>query len=865
MNCKNCGELLRENAKFCPKCGQKAEEQEKQVKGKMNKKSFWVVIAATIIAIAGIIGGIVLNVNMKAKNQDTGLDSVKDIEVEELTPMYNITEIETVDIYAQNHTPGTKQEGLKWDSTFFYWLEDIKQDSTEDGYLAKCYITKTMLKDIQTGSEIQYEIYHDPETGEIYKIVSIEKAGETLKLTDYYYQNGKVNFIFTRTDSIYTPTYATIDKVGERFYFDGDVLVKWRKIEEPKVINECTLTRSDVSYVQTSYFEEVDEVRAEYDAVEMKMLNAAYNTYDAVQKSAIGAVNGTVADTLGEPIENLVVDIFRKADEVLLYRGTTDTEGRFNIFTYLDDTECYIVIRGNEEYKESVVYGIVLASSGVDNSYNNLVLHKVNGDFYPVHVSVYFAEEVRTNEDGSVEKNLLSGATVSIREGAGAYEGEVLAVEKADAEGNVHINLQPGTYTAQIEIEGYQTSYLTIEVPEREIEVESYVLRKIPENQTGIVLTWEDEETDLDLTLFTPYQSTEGDMAHIGGNTKSDDYGNQLIADNHAGCEVVYVNTAEQGSYKVYVNNYTDSQAGNYESDTLSKLNVHIYIYDSNGLVAEYTFPAGQNGVVWEAVELNGGKVTPIHRVYDRVDGKKWWNESKEKKQLVKEIEYTSYGDVLGEIEYTYDDYGNMLTYSYKDSILYWEYVYDNEGNIVKKKRYSNADNSYVYYDEYTYDNDGNVLVDKQWMDSEVYLGCTAYNYDEQGNLLHQTEYDSEGRVKKEDIYSFDDKGNVLTKETNTFNTEFEVPLRSWITQYSYDDQGNLIEEIGSGYEEYRCEYSYDKSGKLIKKVYSDLLFPYNSYNCEYSYDQDGYLVKELIMYDDEFSYRSVWTEYIYE
>lgn len=108
-----------------------------------------------------------------------------------------------------------------------------------------------------------------------------------------------------------------------------------------------------------------------------------------------------------------------------------------------------------------------------------------------------------------------------------------------------------------------------------------------------------------------------------------DGYGSRLVADNVSGCEVMYINSAEPGSFKLYVNNYTDSRAGNYSSDTMSVLNIHIYIYDSTGLIAEYIFPAGQAGVVWEVLDISGSQLTPSRRVYSSLAGKTWWLENK--------------------------------------------------------------------------------------------------------------------------------------------------------------------------------------------------------------------------------------------
>lgn len=251
-----------------------------------------------------------------------------------------------------------------------------------------------------------------------------------------------------------------------------------------------------------------------------------------------------------------------------------------------------------------------------------------DGDEYPVHIDVYSAVDVRTGEDGSLLRDLLTGARASLRAGADAYKGEVLQTLEADADGRINTTLPAGIYTAQIDVEGYTPAYVTVEVAEQETVAEGYMLPVPETDQAGIILTWEGE-ADLDLILLTPYQSTDGDMAHIGGSIMNDRYGNRLVADNAAGCEVMYVNTAVQGDYKLYVNNYTESEAGNYSSGQLSTLNVHIYIYDSTGLVAEYRFPEEQIGVVWEAAALNGSQVTPGQRVYSSPEGEGWWTENK--------------------------------------------------------------------------------------------------------------------------------------------------------------------------------------------------------------------------------------------
>lgn len=646
MFCIKCGQEIEDGAAFCRYCGtatagngednrENAEKSDQA--GKKSHKVLYIASAAGVL-LAVIIGGIFLlrGIFRGTREEDMLLadgkaaGSTEDENWQDLEPLYEKVEVPVIDIHAVNYTAREKSPGIVWDSTLFYWLEDVDQESSEDGYLAKCPVGRMLFRSAENGSLIQYEIYRDPGTGEIYKIVSVEQGAEELHLTDYYYQNGNPNFTFSRNDSVYTPTYATTDKTGERYYFDKDVMARWRMIEEPRVIEEYVLTLNDAYYSQYDYYEQSGDIQRSYDETESRELNAARNTFDAVTaaEAGIGLVEGRVIDASGNPLAGMTVDILREENGTLLYRGETEKDGSFQIYVHLEDVLCRVVVRGNKVYASNSVEAVELSGTTGGSSCGSLLLNRIGGEEYPVHINVYDAVKVRTEEGGSLIRELLPGAKVSLRAGAGVRTGEVLQTLEADEAGEILTVLPAGTYTAQIDVPGYVSSYVTVEVAEKETEAKGYVLPAPEEGQTGIVLSWEGE-ADLDLTLFTPYQSTDGDMAHIGGSIAKDSYGNRLVSDNTACCEVMYVNTSEAGSYKLYVNNYTQSEAENYSSGQLGGLNVHIYIYDRTGLLEEFSFPAGESGVVWEVAEINGGRITPAQRVYRNLAGKNWWTQSK--------------------------------------------------------------------------------------------------------------------------------------------------------------------------------------------------------------------------------------------
>ena len=690
MFCKKCGNEVAAGATFCNKCGAPLRDAARQEgsgasptspngasgggdssepgrKNPSGKKRMFLAAGAAVAVLAAVIGGGRLLKESTKANTETGASTAAESagaagevaretegangetegavrETEAGTaggpergqePLYRIDDVAAIDFSVQNHTPAAKEPGVTWDSSLFYRLEDIDTENPDDGYLAQCRISKRILRDAADGHLIQYEIYSDPGTGEVYKIVSIEPSGENLRLTDYYYQGGVPNFIFMREDSVYTPTYATPRKTGQRLYFSGDRLAKFRWIDVPDEINEITLTSSDVSYTQFNYFESTEEIRSSYDEAERLLLNAAYNTYEAVTgQAAVGRMEGCVRDTLGQPVAGATVELYRQEDNVLLYRTTAGEDGLFRMFVYLDDSNGYLLVRGSGEFKESALYGVRLSNDNSMLSYGNLVLYKKSGDEYPVSLSTYVAPEVRSNADGSLTRTAIPGVSVTLREGSGSRDGAILTAVQADENGQASFALPSGTYTAQIEAEGYAVSYQEIEVPERETAVESFLLPAVPAGTMAAVLVWDDPAVDLDLTLFTPYRSADGDMAYVGGRIADDGYGNRLVADNTGGCEVVYINTLTPGRFKLFVNDYPDSAAGSYDADTLSRVNARVYLYDSAGFVGLFRFPAGQNGVVWEVMEVSGSQVTPGQRVYRQLEGKSWWVLGKEELRM---------------------------------------------------------------------------------------------------------------------------------------------------------------------------------------------------------------------------------------
>lgn len=892
MKCYKCGKEINDGARFCTFCGteQPIESQaEETVSDKRGKTG--VIIALCIIAVVLVATAIIMAVKFTGNSSTPDSKEEQSAETENVTeevqevqqePLYTSMEIPTINLNVQNHEPGQKAEGMQWDSSLFYWLEDIDKESEDDGHIYDCVVEKTLRWYEDDNCFIEYNVYRNPDNREIYKIVSIVRYDNELTLTDYYYQASKPNFIFWRTDSIYTPTYASPEKTGQRFYFNNDAMVRWRTIETPNEIGEYVLAKRDVNYAQLNYYEQTPEIQAIYDDTERKLLNQAYNIYDSVANSdCVGILESSIHGTDGSALADMTVEVYSAQDGTLLYRTKTDETGKFSIGVKLDDTECYVTVAGNDIYEPNQVYGIRLNTVYPMSSYNNLVMHKKSGDEYQVSLNVYDATAVTMQEDGEGNRSTvlpqgIGNAAVTVRSGSAARTGEVLQSLTTDANGQITMTLPSGNYTLQIDASGYQPLYYTVEVDEESVTRNCFAVPVSIERKKIIVMTWDNPDYDLDLTIFTPYQGTNGDMAYIGGSTLSDNYGNTIISDNNAYCEVAYVDDSTYGDYKIYVNNYTDSKAGNYSSDVLSNINAHIYIYDANGFFAEYMAPTQMMGVVWEVVEMDGYNYIPCQRIYSELEGKNWWINGKnaevylqKSEELLQEgncvealmtiqegIKQTN-SEILVEYEEYVKEHVVSLPVVFGKREYQYEYGYDESGAWINKTFIDNELGRTIK-DEIRYDGEGNQIRQLIYSpDSDIYY-CFEDKYDYQGNHVEYISYDEEGNSISRCQFKYNDRGDLIGEYTvgnNEYNHEYE---------YTYDDKNNIIfkEYYEEGSKIQSEEMKYDSQNNEIEKLYynsNDELFKTE----QREYDSNGNIIKYIrrndYIYNNLMNYYSEW------
>ncbi|MBO5621609.1 MAG: zinc-ribbon domain-containing protein, partial [Butyrivibrio sp.] len=401
MRCPNpeCGKEITDTSQYCKYCGTKImpksaitpkepddiEPSPIDPFDENSESSFLDVIRDNRSIVTGICIGLVILLllilsvpillkpkkatdvanNSETTSQDSApvtKDEPVAVDTSDLSHVIDNIQFDKLDLSLQNHTPGQKEQGLDWDDTFFYSFEDVDITSDDnDNYIAKTKISEYCFE--TDSGRLLCEVYSDPATAEIYKIVSIAGPDEEglLNITDYYYQNGKPYFIFDRKDSLYTPTYATLDKPGMRYYFMNDVLVRSRMVIEGtlKVSQTSLVMQNKTQYEEFDYFKAPDAVKQQYDTFESEWLNKAYNILEAVQNSSLaGQITGKIVDSQGNPVDSAEVYVQDTTTGQITYHCKASNDGTFSVMINRDQKEYRIYVIGGEAYKDSYINAI---------------------------------------------------------------------------------------------------------------------------------------------------------------------------------------------------------------------------------------------------------------------------------------------------------------------------------------------------------------------------------------------------------------------------------------------------------------------------------------------------------------------------
>lgn len=251
--------------------------------------------------------------------------------------------------------------------------------------------------------------------------------------------------------------------------------------------------------------------------------------------------------------------------------------------------------------------------------------------------------------------------------------------------------------------------------------------------------------------------------------------------------------------------------------------------------------------------------------------------------RIKEEVRYLSTGEVLDWTSYDYDKDNNLEKKTVYDDrfnseneygITVWyeneEYQYDKHENPIRYNKYDEDGNIYSYETyENEYDTWGNLIKQVSKYKDEFKREKGA-EYDENGNLLN--EYLMVAGDDYVQIYEYNEKGDVvrdcfLYPIEGYYNTEAVKSKtdKYYKYDYEYDSQGKLSIKIKYGMgvfpglevdyiiEDYIemgiSEYEYDEQGRLINEISKSIQDGQVSdvaTGVKYEYDEQGNLIKKI-------------------
>lgn len=549
---------------------------------------------------------------------------------------YDTEESRTIDVDAENVEAGSRSNDYVWDSTLFYALEDVSADSDADGQINSYFVEKKKFLNKDTNNEMEYEIYHNPDTNIINKIVSIEYMDKKLEIIEYYYTDeGKVNFVYVYEDVNYAPSYATPNRSGERFLIHNDSVVTWRVVADGKETNYCSSTaekeRLESGYrTNVKLYEDCDEdIQNTFDEKEKMILDYAYNTFNKMTTDeGVSSISGYVYDSGESGMDNTQVHLMSLDYNCELFTATTDEYGFYEIMIPTRDMN-YSLSFAKDNYLEEKVCEIQANVDEIDLVQEIVYLSEEDDNSYKCELVFYDA--LNKSEDG-YGMAALEDVDVTIRRGVNNRNGDVV-YENHVSGSYEQVSLTPGMYTIHISKSDYLDSYSSLFVSGNTSNyVEIYATPQLNADEFRIVLTWDGEPRDLDSHLFTPTSDSSSEDYHICFYNMSDSSGNASLdvddVDGY-GPETITINHVQRGLYKFYVCDFTNCSAGDEESDKMSKSSATVRVYGKDGLIQTFNVPVNRNGVIWEVFEIRDGKVIPNQRYYDSIGNRTWWQVDK--------------------------------------------------------------------------------------------------------------------------------------------------------------------------------------------------------------------------------------------
>ena len=223
---------------------------------------------------------------------------------------------------------------------------------------------------------------------------------------------------------------------------------------------------------------------------------------------------------------------------------------------------------------------------------------EITQNYFKAHIFLYI--------ENAVGNRALSGVRVEVILGYDNPEGEIIYRAMTGAEGKTVLNIPYGEYTVKWYKNEYYGGCQNLQVREKEVFVNQYLLPYAKENSMYILAEWESEE-DLDICVYL-----EQDWKDIGREvTMEEKWASRCDGDQGENRrELVYLKDGVTSNYTIYVRDWGETEgdhdggikevAGNIEGLTVS-------IYAEEGLI--YKKEPDEQAPLWKCAYLSNGRV----------------------------------------------------------------------------------------------------------------------------------------------------------------------------------------------------------------------------------------------------------------
>lgn len=442
-------------------------------------------------------------------------------------------------------------------------------------------------KTLDTSEKLMdYEVFKNPETGEISKVTTRENCGDLYEITDYYFYDGKVNYIAQYREDTDVPVDLSGDKIESRFYYDKNKMVRYIYCENDKAV-EYSVEDFDLYSEGT-----VDQYKYMEDMM-LESSKTALQKAEELEETIV--ISGYALDELNNPSsDSYKVELLDKSNRVV-DETQTNGDGYYSFTVRANDSADYhVLVTGRDDMISTEVFGITVPRGTKAVDVDTVYLAYMGYDtIYPVQIFVKDADNANTP---------IAGADIRFRYGLNNRDGEIFLTGALGESGEIMPSLRSGNYTAEISKDGYETCYIPFVVKADHTAIVAYAVKDVTEGSFKCVLTYETSPLDIDLKAF-------------------DTYGRNVIksATDSVGvttAETVALEGVDSGTYTFYASDYTDIIAGDMMSYKLSQSQAKMYVYDSNGLQKVIPVPSGHAGVVWRSFEIRNHKIFTIDDYY---------------------------------------------------------------------------------------------------------------------------------------------------------------------------------------------------------------------------------------------------------